>query len=314
LAAVERIRYIGVSTAGSRIHQVFPAWAHEFGRPLVLDGIDVPLGAPSERYRAVVQSLRDDPEVLGAVVTSHKLSIFAAAHDLLAHTDEFASLLHEFNALSTQDGALSGYARDPLAVAHVLPSVLGADWMPGRSDVVCFGAGGAGSALALALLYRKGDHAFAAREDVPRRLTFVDTDAARLAALRSLLAALPAVRSSVIYAQHDDARENDALITGLPPGSLVINATGLGKDHPGSPLTRHAMFPEASTAWDFNYRGTLEFLATAQTQATTRTVSVHDGWDYFLHGWTQALSPVLDIEITPERFATLARAATPMRP
>jgi shikimate dehydrogenase len=314
LAAVERIRYIGVSTAGSRIHQVFPAWAHELGLPLVLESIDVPLGAPRERYRAVVQSLRDDPDVLGAVITSHKLSIFAAAHDLLAHTDEFAALLHEFNALSTHDGALSGYARDPLAVARVLPSVLGAHWIPRRSDVVCFGAGGAGSAIALTLLYRMADQGFAAREDVPRRLTFVDTDAARLAALRSLLAALPAVRASVIYTQHDDARENDELIAGLPPGSLVINATGLGKDHPGSPLTQHATFPEATTAWELNYRGTLDFLATAQTQATARTVSVHDGWDYFLHGWTQALSPVLDIEITPERFATLARAATPMRP
>jgi shikimate dehydrogenase len=314
LVALQRIRYIGVSTAGSRIHQVLPAWAHELGRPLVLDGIDLSLDAPRERYRAVVQSLRDDPEVLGAVITSHKLRVFAAAHDLLACADELASLLHEVNALSTHDGAVVGYARDPLAVARVLPSVLGAHWMPRRSDVACFGAGGAGSAIALTLLYRMADHVFAAREDVPRRLTFVDTDAARLEALRSLLTALPPVRASVVYTQHADARLNDAIIARLPPGSLVINATGLGKDHPGSPLTQHAMFPEGSTAWELNYRGTLEFLATAQTQATTRTVSVHDGWDYFLHGWTQALSPILDIEITAERFAALARAAMPLRP
>ena len=44
----------------------------------------------------------------------------------------------------------------------------------------------------------------------------------------------------------------------LPAGSLVINATGLGKDRPGSPLTDHCKFPENGLVWELNYRGTLE--------------------------------------------------------
>jgi len=31
--------------------------------------------------------------------------------------------------------------------------------------------------------------------------------------------------------------DNDAILNQLKPGSLVVNATGLGKDAPGSPIT-----------------------------------------------------------------------------
>ena len=42
--------------------------------------------------------------------------------------------------------------------------------------------------------------------------------------------------------------------------TLVINATGLGKDAPGSPISDAAQFPLNGIAWDFNYRGDLVFL------------------------------------------------------
>ncbi|MCU0856631.1 MAG: hypothetical protein MUF63_17700 [Rhodobacteraceae bacterium] len=50
-------------------------------------------------------------------------------------------------------------------------------------------------------------------------------------------------------------QDNDAVLARLSPGALVINATGLGKDAPGSPLTDAARFPERAIAWDLNYRG-----------------------------------------------------------
>ena len=54
---------------------------------------------------------------------------------------------------------------------------------------------------------------------------------------------------------------------------MVVNATGLGKDAPGSPITDAARFPENGSAWEFNYRGDLVFLdqANAQKEALNLT-------------------------------------------
>ena len=91
--------------------------------------------------------------------------------------------------------------------------------------------------------------------------------------------------------------DNDAVLAGLKPGSLIINATGLGKDAPGSPLTSAARFPEQAIAWDLNYRGDLIFLDQARAQRQQRDLQIEDGWTYFLHGWTQVIAEVFHIEI-----------------
>ena len=89
---------------------------------------------------------------------------------------------------------------------------------------------------------------------------------------------------------------SDAVLETLAPGSLIVNATGLGKDAPGSPLTDEALFPHNAIAWDLNYRGELIFLDQARA-ATSQDVTTVDGWVYFLHGWTQVIAEVFDIEI-----------------
>jgi shikimate 5-dehydrogenase len=78
---------------------------------------------------------------------------------------------------------------------------------------------------------------------------------------------------------------------------MVINATGLGKDGPGSPLTDAVRFPENGLIWEFNYRGDLVFLDQARAQETARHLTVHDGWVYFIHGWTRVIAEVFDIDI-----------------
>ena len=86
--------------------------------------------------------------------------------------------------------------------------------------------------------------------------------------------------------------DNDAVMRTLPPGSLVVNATGLGKDAPGSPITDAAPFPDRGTAWDFNYRGDLVFLDQARRQSVDRHLHVEDGWRYFIHGWLAVIAEV----------------------
>jgi len=78
---------------------------------------------------------------------------------------------------------------------------------------------------------------------------------------------------------------------------LVINATGLGKDRPGSPLSDAAVFPQQGIAWDLNYRGELIFLAQARAQQAARHLHIEDGWVYFIHGWTQVIAEVFAIDI-----------------
>jgi len=98
----------------------------------------------------------------------------------------------------------------------------------------------------------------------------------------------------------------------MKAGSLVINATGLGKDAPGSPLTDQGVFPQRAVVWELNYRGDLVFLDQARAQEKALQLQVEDGWTYFIHGWTQVIAEVFDIEIPvsgPEFDAIAAIAA-----
>ena len=89
----------------------------------------------------------------------------------------------------------------------------------------------------------------------------------------------------------------DQVINSLKPGSMVVNATGLGKDSPGSPISDAATFPNGGIAWDFNYRGELLFLEQALSQKKNRSLTLVDGWDYFVIGWTQVIADIFELDI-----------------
>jgi shikimate 5-dehydrogenase len=99
----------------------------------------------------------------------------------------------------------------------------------------------------------------------------------------------------------------------MAPGSIVINATGMGKDRPGSPVTDAGLFPFSSIAWELNYRGELDFMHQALAQQESRHVQVEDGWLYFLHGWTQVIAQTFHIAMPDALFRRLARLAESIR-
>lgn len=110
-------------------------------------------------------------------------------------------------------------------------------------------------------------------------------------------------------------QDNDRIVASLPPGSMVVNATGLGKDAPGSPLTNDVQFPDRALVWELNYRGDLIFLDQAQAQDPGKSLQIEDGWTYFLHGWTQVIAEVFDITIPPsgpsfEAISDIAKQAS----
>ena len=107
----------------------------------------------------------------------------------------------------------------------------------------------------------------------------------------------------------------DACIAALPSSSMVINATGLGKDGPGSPTSDGVIYPQDAIVWEFNYRGDLVFLDQAHAQAEKRNLTVEDGWVYFIHGWTRVIAEVFDIDIPMsgpafDKLSQIAKDAT----
>ena len=295
------MEFVGVSTGGSSIMRVFPEWARILGLPEArLVGHDVPLDAPPERYRELVAGLKGDPGRPGALVTTHKIALYRAAHDLFDEVGEFAALCGEISSISKRDGRLVGHALDPVTAGLAIEEFLAADHFARTGGhVLCLGAGGAGTAIAWYL---------ARRPDPPPRIVCADVDAERLDALRGVLS-----RTGTEPETHRVDGPADVLLAGLPPGSLVINATGLGKDRPGSPLGPSARFPHGSVVWELNYRGALDFWHAAQAQRAEAGLTVVDGWRYFIHGWSQVTAEVFNIHLTPSLLSSLSQAAETAR-
>lgn len=114
------------------------------------------------------------------------------------------------------------------------------------------------------------------------------------------------------YIVTDDAETAGRVLESLPSGSLVVNATGMGKDRPGSPVPDQALLPPESYVWEFNYRGELDFLRQARRQQDRKLI-IEDGWRYFIHGWTQVIAEVFDIAMPASTVEQLSRIAAGLR-
>jgi shikimate 5-dehydrogenase len=305
-ATAPTLYFFGVTTAKSSIMKVFPNWAKSLGlKDAVIKGVDFPVHASPDSYRAVVTFLKNDPKSLGALVTTHKIDLYQACRDLFDVVDPHALHMGETSCLSKQDGQFVCHAKDPISSGLALDGLL-----PERhfertgAEVFSMGAGGSTIALTWHLMQETRG------ADRPSRIVVSDRNPARLEEIRRVHAEL---RSGVPsdYILTSEASENDAALADLAPGSLVINATGLGKDAPGSPLSQAARFPERAIAWDLNYRGDLVFLDQARAQARARSLQVEDGWTYFLHGWTQVMGEVFHVRIPVQgpEFEALSQIA-----
>jgi len=174
--------------------------------------------------------------------------------------------------------------------------VADAIWPTSTGSVLCFGCGGTAIALGRHLLARGHQGVIHA----------VDRDPT---AVERLANALGDDGRSRVQARSSAAPWDEA-IAALDPGALIVNATGMGKDRPGSPVTDSAVFPVESVVWELNYRGDLRMLDVARAQSRQRKLAVHDGWSLFCQGRASALSAVLALPDDPqlgERFAALAR-------
>ncbi|WP_321891214.1 shikimate dehydrogenase family protein [Paraburkholderia tropica] len=309
--------FIGVTTAQSSIMRVFPEWARHLGLGDVeMKGIDFPLHASREAYREAVEFLRDDPLSLGALVTTHKIDLYAACEDLFDEIDPHARIMGETSCLSKRDGKFVCHAKDPITSGLALDGFLPPEHFA-RTGAEVFSMGAGGSTIALTWHLMQASRG----ANRPSRVIVSNRSAARLEEIerihRELHLGVPCE-----YVVAPRPQDNDAVLARLSPGALVINATGLGKDAPGSPLTNAGVFPERAIAWDLNYRGELVFLDQARAQQSARALQVEDGWTYFIYGWTRVIAEVFHIDIPTRgpdfdeicRIAAAAGKPAPARP
>lgn len=300
--------FIGVTTKQSSIMKVFPLWMQDLGREeVVIEGWDCKIHDEPEKYREAVAQIKYDPLSLGALVTTHKIDLLNAARDMFDYLDPYAEITGEVSSISKQDGRLEGHAKDPITSGLSLDAIIGEDYFEKTGgEVLSFGAGGSAIATFLHLANKvdKGD-----RPDV---FTFVNRSQGRLDHAQEMISKLD-TDIKVNYIQNSDPKVNDQIMAKLPPKSIVINATGMGKDTPGSPVTWEGVFPQDGVAWEFNYRGELDFLHQAKAQEKSQNLTVEDGWLYFIHGWTQVIAQVLHFDLTPELLEKLEKSADCVR-
>lgn len=298
--------FIGVTTGSSSIMKVFPRWAEFLGLGNVaIAGIDLPLHAPRDDYRVVVDFLKNDPLSLGALVTTHKLDLYAACTDMFDEIDRHALLMAETSCLSKRGNRFRCHAKDPISSGLSLDGFMPESHFA-KTGAAVFSMGAGGSTIAISWHLMQASRG----ADRPSRIVVSNRSRARLDHIRAIHTQIgSAIPCEYVLAA--EPWENDQILSALPAGSLVINATGLGKDAPGSPISDEAEFPENAIAWELNYRGDLVFLWQAQAQQISRKLQVEDGWTYFIHGWTQVIAEVFDIDIPASgpQFEEISRIA-----
>ena len=292
-AAVRPTMYfIGVHTKTSMIMRVFPRWAEalQLGN-CQLVGIDMALHDEPERYRKVVRFIKDDPLSVGALVTTHKIDLLHAARDVFDELDALAALMGEVSAISKSGGRLVGTAKDPISAGGTLEAFLPEKhWERTRADAFIMGAGGSSIALSWYLAHPdRGNNR-------PARI-FVSTRSPKRLEEMKKVHDSQGIQVPIEYILTPRPEDNDRVMQSLSPGSLVANATGLGKDAPGSPITDAAIFPRNGLTWEFNYRGELEFLRQARAQERSQGLQVEDGWLYFVIGWLAVIGEVFAKDI-----------------
>ncbi len=301
--------FIGVTTTKSSIMQVFPEWAKALGlKDAVMKGIDIAIHEKPEVYREVVDFIKNDELSMGALVTTHKIDLYEAAKDMFDYLDPYAQAFGELSSISKLDGKLRGHAKDPITCGLAMEAFVPENhWKNTGAEVFIMGAGGSAISMGSYLMQDKF------KGNYPSKIIVANRSQPRLSEIEKIFKTLEPGGIKFEYYLTPEPGQNDEVLKNVKPGSLIINATGLGKDRPGSPLTDDAVFPKDSLVWEINYRGDLRFMYQALEQKEKQNLLVEDGWVYFVHGWTQVIAEVFHVNVGEPIFGELDKIAQGFR-
>jgi shikimate dehydrogenase len=300
--------FIGVTTGSSSIMKVFPEWTQTLGlKNTVMKGIDIAIHAEPEVYRKVVQFLKDDPLSVGALVTTHKIDLYHACKDMFDMLDPYALQFGELSSISKRGAKLCGHAKDPITCGLALEEFVPKNYWKDHPEAGVFIMGAGGSAISMCSYFLRDTFV----GNYPAKIVVANRSKPRLDKIEHINKTLLNTRGQTVceYYLTPEPGQNDAVLHKMAPGSLIINATGLGKDRPGSPLTDAAVFPRNALVWEINYRGDLRFMHQGLEQKADRDLSVEDGWMYFIYGWTSVIAEVFDLKIEGKLLKECDRVA-----
>src|SRR5262249_23806534 len=214
-----------------------------------LKGIDFKPHDEPRLYREAVHFIKRDPLSLGGLVTTHKIDLYKACRQIFDSIDPHAEAMGEISSILKRSGNLYARVLDPESSGLALEAFLPPDhWRKTGAEVFILGAGGSARALTWHLAQRRHG------ANRPSAIHVADVCKPRVDHLKKLHASWnteTALKCHLV----SESSSADSILGSLKPGSLIVNATGLGKDAPGSPLSDQAKFPMKSFAWEFNYRG-----------------------------------------------------------
>ena len=282
---------VGAQPLPQALLDVYPKWARKFGHRSTAI---VPVSAPSEsdasEYRRFIDFLRDEYNAVGAVMVSQASTLFEHTRQLFDGFDDDTELLGEIGVAVRAPGTLSALAPAKGAAQQAYEHMFGDDIDP--PEVLIIGANGPARALALALSSSTG-------KSGPRRVCLTTLDGKSMTDMRQRVADLPEDRRPTL--RHIQSQlEHDRLVTLLPPGSLIVNATVHANADTPSPVGPAALFPKNGLVWDLDAIGiSSPFLDKARQQRRERGLRLADGPVFHHCQWLAAAAAVFGASPSP---------------
>jgi len=267
---------------------VYPKWARRFGhRSTAIVPVIAPAEADGAGYQRFVEFLRDEYNAVGAIMVTNASTLFEHTRHLFDELDGDAELLGEIGVVVRTPGKITGLAPARSAARQAYEHVFGEASNPAEALII--GATGPARALAIAL------------SDSGRRHVCLTTlDGKSMTDMRQRIADLPEDKRPTL--RHIESQlEHDRLVTLLPPGSLVVNATGPTEQNTPSPVGDAALFPQNGLIWDLDAVGiSSPFLDKARQQRRPRGLRLSDGPMFHQYQWLTAAAAVFGITPTPQ--------------
>ena len=275
---------VGTRPLPEALLDVYPKWARRFGqRSTAIEPVTAPADVDSEGYQRFIEFMRDEYNAVGAVMVSQAAPLFEHTRELFDSFDDDAAVLGEIGVALRAPGTLSALAPAKNAAQGAYEYTFGKHSDP--TEVLIMGATGPARALALALSSAEG-------KSGPRRVFLTTLDGKSMTDMRQRVADLPEERRPVL--RHIQSQlEHDRLVTLLPPGSLIVNATGPTEIDTPSPVGSAALFPQDGLVWDLDAVGiSSPFLDKARQQRRERGLRLADGPVFHRFQWLTAAAAV----------------------
>ena len=289
--AKSTVYVVGAELLPDTFLDVLPKWARRFDhRSTAIVPIAAASAVDGGRYQRFVDFMRDEYHVVGAIMVSDAANLFEHAHDFFDEFDGDAQLLGEIGVAVREPGKLTALAPSKSAAQQAYHSLFGE--RPEPAEALIIGATRPARALAMALSSFAG-------ENGPRQVTLTTFDGKSMTDMRQRVAELPDDKRPIL--RHIESQlEHDRLVTLLPPGSLVVNATPPADEDTPSPVGSAALFPQDGLVWDLDAVGiSSPFLDKARQQRSARGLRLADGPVFHQIQWLTAAAAVFGASPTP---------------